>query len=147
MIRNESTLADKIDITEVINYLFMYADASQWKVLTSLVFAPEIDMDRTSMGTGKSERLTIMYLMWDERFTGLDAIHHQAGNYLIEIGYNKASVWANTIAANYKAFSVNRKTWTFVQNYEFHLIGSRSGWRINGFTSHLKYKEGNMSLE
>ena len=77
-------VADKIELTELANKLFMYTDAQQWKRLLSEVFCHEVWFD---MGDGQAKNLhaTEICEMWRQGFLGLDAVHHQAGHYLINI--------------------------------------------------------------
>lgn len=149
MARINSLLIDKIEITEVVNRLFVYTDKREWGKLSSLVFASHVIMDMTSMGAEKVTRLKSEEIchMWDESFSGLDAVHHQAGNYLIEVIADQASVIAYSIASHYKSSASKGKTRNFVGSYDLHLIRMKTGWRIDGFTYHLKYSEGNLTLE
>jgi hypothetical protein len=142
-------LNEKFEITEAINRLFIYADNRQWDELASQVFAPEVDLDMTSMGVDKASRLKARDIcrMWEEGFTGLDAIHHQAGNYLIDVKGKKASAVAYSIASHYKSSATKGKSRTFVGSYDLHLVKLPEGWRIDGLTYFLKYSEGNLTLE
>ena len=146
---NTEFLTDKFEITEIINRLFVFTDNRQWVELKSMVFAPEVDFDITSMGSDQATRLPSDQIcrMWEEGFKGLDAIHHQAGNYLIDVNKKKATAVAYSIASHYKASATKGTTRTFVGSYDLHLVKMNMGWRIDGFTYHLKYTEGNLTLE
>src|SRR3954469_15278504 len=84
--------SDKIELTELTNKLFMYTDAQQWKRLLSEVFCHEVWFD---MGDGgKNLHATEICEMWRQGFLGLDAVHHQAGHYLINIEQSIADIYA-----------------------------------------------------
>jgi hypothetical protein len=149
MAEMNSIISDKIEITEVINRLFVYTDNRQWESLKSSVFTSMVNLDMTSMGAEGPVRISAEAIcrMWDEGFRDLDAIHHQAGNYLIDVRKDEATAVAYSIASHYKASSENGKTRIFVGNYDLHLIRLASGWRIDELIYHLKYTEGNLSLD
>jgi hypothetical protein len=146
---NKDLVADKLEITEIINRLFVYTDNRQWDQLQSEVFASEVDLDMTSMGAEQAARISSGRIcqMWEDGFKGLDAVHHQAGNYLIDVKENKASAIAYSIASHFKSSASKGKTRTFVGSYDLHLTKLNNSWRIDGFTYHLRYSEGNLTLE
>ena len=49
---NQSLIADKIELTELANKLFMYTDLQQWQRLLDEVFVNEIWFDASSAGAG-----------------------------------------------------------------------------------------------
>ena len=69
-------VADKIELTELANKLFMYTDAQQWKRLLNEVFCHEVWFD---IGDEQAQNLhaTEICEMWRQGFWGLDAVHHQ----------------------------------------------------------------------
>jgi len=85
-------VADKIELTELTNKLFMYTDAQQWKRLLSEVFCHEVWFD---IGDGQAKNLhaTEICEMWRQGFLDLDAVHHQAGHYLINIEQGSADIY------------------------------------------------------
>jgi hypothetical protein len=146
---NRDQIADKLAITEIINRLFVYTDNRQWDQLQSQIFSPEVDLDMTSMGAEQATRLSSGRIcqMWDDGFKGLDSVHHQAGNYLIDVEDKEAQATAYAIASHFKSSASKGTTRIFVGNYDIHLIKQKNGWRIDGFTYHLKYSGGNLTLE
>jgi len=149
MAESNQNLKDKIETTEIINKLFVYTDNRQWDLLKTMVFTSEVNFDMTSMGAEKASRLNAETIcrLWDQGFNGLDSIHHQAGNYIIEIHINKTTVIAYPIASHYKSVATKGTTRTFVGSYDLHLLKLKEGWRIDGFKYNLKYSEGNLSLD
>ena len=137
------------EVVEILNRLFYYTDYRQWENLKSEVFADEVYMDMTSMGAEKAETLTSQVIcdMWDAGFKELDAIHHQSGNYIINLHLETATAKAYSIASHYKESATQGKIREFVGSYDFHLIKTPKGWRIDQFTYNLKYVDGNVELK
>ena len=144
----ESNFSNRELIVDTINKLFIYTDQQNWDILIDEVFAPEIHVDITSMGAPKAETLTARELCnsWEKGFEGLDAVHHQAGNYLITIEDSEAKVFANAIASHYKASAKNGTSREFIGSYHLNVTKTRDGWRINRFVYQLKYMTGNKNL-
>ncbi len=141
--------SEREQVVEVLNRLYTYTDARQWEALMKEVFAPEVWMDMTSLGASKAEALTAGRIcdMWADGFKDLDAIHHQAGNYIIDIEGTQATAQAGSIATHYRKEATKGHTRTFVGTYDFKLEKLEGSWKITSFAYHLKYTEGNMDLE
>ncbi|MEO6734635.1 MAG: nuclear transport factor 2 family protein [Ferruginibacter sp.] len=134
-------------ITQVVNKLFVYTDLQDWDKLQSEVFTEEILFDMRSLGGINSKTSAkIICATWEEGFTGIDAINHLAGNYLIEIAENEATVFAYATATHYKKLATNGKTRDFVGTYDLHLVKKEVGWRIDQFKYNLKYSIGNVDF-
>lgn len=140
---------DKMDITETVNCLFVHTDNREWKELLEKVFADKVFFDMSSMGAGEPETMAARDIcaMWEQGFKGLDAIHHQAGNYIIDLKKEEADVVAYAIAGHYKKAATKGQVRTFTGSYNIHVIRTGAGWRIDRFRYNLKYMEGNISLE
>lgn len=139
---------DREQVVEVLNRLFYYTDYQVWDQLKDEVFADEILMDMTSLGAPKSEKMSAQQICdaWTMGFEGLDAIHHQAGNYIIEINGLTARVKAYAIATHYKKDTSNGSTRKFVGSYDFVLHKKERGWRLVTFKFNVKYMTGNLDL-
>lgn len=139
---------EREQVVEVINRLFYYTDYQCWKNLINEVFAEKVVLDMTSLGAPKVETLTAQQICetWEKGFKGLDAIHHQAGNHIIEIKGNTADVKAYAIASHYKKNASKGTTREFVGSYDFRLIKSDHEWRIDRFRFNLKFMTGNVEL-
>src|SRR6476620_2688227 len=134
-------------IVEVVNKLFVYTDAQEWEKLQQEVFTEQVLFDMSSMG-GKEMVTTAANIcqIWKEGFTGIDAVNHLAGNYLINIKDEIADVFAYATATHYKKAATQGKTREFVGTYNLHLIQHGDGWRIDHFKYNLKYATGNLDL-
>lgn len=137
------------EIANVVNKLFVFTDEQDWSALKSEVFDRDVYFDMVSMGAEKAQQIAAVEIceMWQEGFRGLDAIHHQAGNYIISIENKQASVKAYAIASHYKNETTEGKIREFVGSYDIGLLETNRGWRINSFKYNLKYADGNIELK
>ena len=139
-------VADKIELTELTNKLFMYTDAQQWKRLLSEVFCHEVWFD---IGDGQAKNLhaTEICEMWRQGFLDLDAVHHQAGHYLINIEQGSADIYGYAVATHYKKTATKGNTRTYTGSYDLKATRSDKGWRLSQCKYNLKFIDGNASLE
>ena len=142
-------VSDKLEITELTNKLFMYADALKWQQLQDEVFAKEVFFDMSSAGGGKAATMTSNDIceIWRQGFEGLDAIHHQAGHYLINVNGDLSDINGYAVAMHYKKAATKGNTRTFVGSYDLRAKRTPKGWRLIQFKYHLKYLDGNIALE
>lgn len=141
---------EREQIVEIVNKLFVYTDTQEWRKLQDEVFTSDIELDMISMGAQKKERVSAREICyrWEKAFEELDAVHHQAGNYLVEITGDEANVIAYSIASHFKESAGKKeKTRDYVGSYDLHLTRSYGGWRIDKFKYNLKYSKGNLTLE
>jgi len=145
----ENQFTEREQIVETVNKLFVYTDNQEWTKLQEEVFTSNIELDMVSMGAEKAETVSSREICyrWEKAFEELDAIHHQAGNYIVKIHDDQADVYAYSIATHYREAAKKYKTREFVGSYDLHLTKSPFGWRINKFKYNLKYSSGNMTLE
>jgi hypothetical protein len=83
---------------------------------------------------------------WKAGFEGLDAVHHQAGNLIIQLQGDRATVHADAIAMHAKNSATKDRTRTFVGSYTIALARAPNGWRVDRFAYHLKFADGNIDL-
>src|SRR5262245_39896991 len=134
-------IADKIELTELVNKLFMYCDAQQWDQLLDEVFTQSIWFDMSSAGGNKPQSMSAedVCKMWADGFAGLDAVHHQAGHYLIKVAGNKADIFAYAVATHYKKAATKGTTRNFVGSYDLKAERKENGWKLSQFKYNLKY--------
>ena len=103
----------------------------------------------TSMVGGEPVKLTPQEIVasWDKGLKPLKAIHHQAGNYIVNANQNEADVFCYGIASHYLPNKTNQNVRTFVGSYNLHLRVENREWRIDKFKYNLKYMDGNLALE
>ena len=134
-------------ITQVVNKLFVYTDLQEWDKLQNEVFTEKVSFDMSSLaGINSNISAQEICKTWKDGFIGIDSVNHLAGNYLIEIRENDASVFAYATATHYKESATNGKTREFIGTYDLHLIKKEMGWRINEFKYILKYSDGNVDF-
>jgi hypothetical protein len=135
------------EIVEVINKLFIYTDMRDWEKLQMEVFSDDVFFDMSSLG-GKKEETSSKEIckIWANGFIGIDSVNHLAGNYLVKIEDNIATVFAYATATHYKESAEKGKTREFVGTYHISLMKHGIGWRIYQFKYDLKYVTGNIDL-
>ena len=136
-------------VIEVVNKLFIYTDTQQWDKLMSEVFKVNVRFDMSSMGAGPAKEMSAKAIcdMWREGFAGIDHVHHQAGNYVVEFSEEgEADILCYAIALHYKKSATKGQTREFVGNYTLHASFTDQGWRLDSFKYTLKFVSGNTDL-
>ncbi|MFE7799268.1 nuclear transport factor 2 family protein [Nocardia sp. NPDC057440] len=141
-----SSLADRFAIVDVLTRMFVYTDQKRWDDLLDVVFTPKVDFDGGFGGPVGIREAADIVGDWRAGLSGLDAVHHQAGNYLIDLQSDHAAVHADAIAVHLKNDAVNGTTRTFIGSYTLGAERTDAGWRVNRFHYHLKVIEGNADL-
>ncbi len=110
--KNERTIFSREQIIEVVNKLFVYTDNRQWDKIIDEVFTDSVLFDMSSAGGGEAAILNAKEICnnWNKGLQGIDAIHHQAGNYLLTVNNKEATVEAYAIAIHFKEKAVHGKT-------------------------------------
>jgi hypothetical protein len=146
---DQPTAFDKIELQELANKLFMYTDAQDWNKVLQEVFTENVWFDMQSAGGGEPKQMAAAEIceMWHNGFAGLDAVHHQAGHYLIEVNKDKATIFGYAMATHFKAQAQRGKTRMVVGSYDLKAVRTGRGWRLNQFKYNLKYIDGNPTLE
>jgi hypothetical protein len=65
----------------------------------------------------------------------LDAIHHQAGHYLITVKEDEADIFSYAGAFHYKRAAIKGHSRSFVGSYDLKAIRTSGGWRLSGFNT------------
>lgn len=148
MAREIATLLEKQAVVDVITRLFVATDNKDWRAVEACL-ADEVLLDMSSMGAGPPARVPARSIVegWEAGLRPLRAIHHQAGNHLVEIDGDRATAFCYGIASHYLPNPTGRNTRTFVGSYDLELEKRDGAWRINLFRFNLKYREGNLDLE
>jgi hypothetical protein len=141
-------LAEKRAVEETITKLFVFTDRREWPAVKAL-FADRVRFDMTSLAGGSPAEMTPEQIAgaWEAGLKHLQAIHHQAGNFLVTLRGDRADASCYGIASHYLPHPSGRNVRTFVGSYDFGLRKAGSEWRIEAFTFHLKYIDGNPDLE
>lgn len=139
------------EVIEVVNKLFIYTDYQHWSKLLAEVLTETVYFDMSSLGAGAGKKLKATEIadMWKAGFAGIDAVHHQSGNFLVTFKKDalEADVFCYAIASHFKSTATQGKTREFVGNYDLHVVLTDLGWRIDSFTYNVKYINGNAELK
>ena len=141
-------LLDKQAIVETINRLFVSTDRRDWDSVKACL-AGQVLFDMSSMSGGEAKTVAADAIIegWEAGLRPLLAIHHQAGNHLVEVHGERATAFCYGIASHYLPNRSGRNTRVFVGSYDFGLVRDAGRWRISEFRFNLKYVEGNKELE
>lgn len=148
-IATQSDIANKLEITDVVNRLFIHTDYRDWERLKKSVFTEKVWFDMASAGGDEPNEKSAAEIcdLWENGFRGIDGVHHQAGHYLIDIQGEEASVFAYAVATHFKETATKGKVRVFTGSYDIGLRLTQNGWRINSFKYNLKFIDGNILLE
>ena len=144
-----SSVEEKLLLTELANKLFMYTDSRDWQKLIDEVFTEYVDFDMSSAGAGPAKNLKAAEICktWKQGFHGIDAVHHQAGHYIVTLNESTAEIYAYAVASHYKKSAIKGNTRSFVGSYNLQATTTTEGWRLSGFKYNLKYIDGNTRLD
>ncbi|MGE0397452.1 MAG: nuclear transport factor 2 family protein [Kofleriaceae bacterium] len=131
-------MSDREAIVDVITHLFVGTDDRDWERVKRC-FCDQVVFDMTSLGGGTPETKTPQQIVdgWDVGLRGIDAIHHQAGNYLVEVSGAEATAFCYGVAYHHRK---GQPTRMFVGSYDFHFTRTE-GWRIDRFAFRVKFVE------
>ena len=138
-------------VVELVNKLFVYTDSQQWNKLLNEIFKETLHFDMSSLGAGPAKDISAKEVceMWRNGFAGIDHIHHQAGNFIVDFKEEgiEAEVFCYAIASHYKQSATKGKTREYVGSYQLHASFTDQGWRLSSFKYNLKYITGNAELK
>ncbi|MEU0544362.1 nuclear transport factor 2 family protein [Nocardia sp. NPDC005978] len=139
-------LADRLEVSDIITKLFVWCDQGRWAELADSVLAEQVFFDSGFGGDAETRTAASIVDDWAQALGPLDAVHHQAGNHLVEITGDTAVAHADAIAVHLKNDAAQGKTRWFVGSYVLGLRRSPAGWRIDRFEYRLKLIDGNADL-
>lgn len=142
------TLVAKQEVSDTIINLFVGTDERNWPAVLEC-FAPRLSFDMSSLtGAQPGDVLAKEVIAgWEKGLAPLAALHHQAGNFRVEVDGDRATAFCYAIASHYLPNPSGRNTRVFVGSYDFSLARDGSRWRITAFRFNLKYVDGNLELE
>lgn len=141
-------LLDREAVIDTITRLFIATDRKDWAEVERLF----TDQVRFDMGAADGEQMKSgaeIAAGWRQGLAPIDAIHHQAGNFRVLVGGDRATAFCYGIAYHYKARKSGGSTRVFVGSYDFTLErrGPGDDWRISAMRFALKFIDGNRELE
>ncbi len=135
-------------VINTINTLFISTDQKDWAGVEAAL-APVVNMDQTSLVGGEPMQMTNVDIAaaWEQALTPIEAVHHQASNFRVQVTGNTATAFAHGIATHYLPNPTGENVRTFVGTYDFTLVRTNGTWRIDGFRYNLRHLDGNLNLE
>ena len=148
MDRKLSELLEKEAVIETITRLFVSTDRRDWEGVRDCL-AGRVMFDMSSLGGAEAAVVDAATIVegWEKGLRSLKAIHHQAGNFLVELDGDRAVAFCYAIATHYLPNASNQNTRVFVGSYDLGLKKDSGRWRIDAFRLNLKYIDGNRQLE
>lgn len=141
-------LLEKDRIIDTINQLFIGTDTRDWPTVRAC-FADTVYFDMTALAGGSAGQLTPEQIVaaWEESLRPLQAIHHQVGNYRVQLEGDQATAFCYATASHYRPTRSGHNTRVVVGSYDLHLRRVEGRWQIDSFRFTLKYVDGNAALE
>ena len=93
---------DKGKVVDIITGLFIGTDNRDWAMVRECL-AERVLLDMSTLGAGPPQTLPVGQIVdgWDAGLKPLQAVHHQAGNFLVNIDGDGADVFCYGIASHY----------------------------------------------
>lgn len=142
-------LRQRREVEDVVVRLFVATDRRDWASVESCL-ADMVIFDMTSMAGGEPLHMKPEEIIatWKGGLAPIDHVHHQLGNFQIDLDGNRAVAFCYGVAYHHREkISHPSKTRTFVGDYDIHLTRADGRWRIDLFRFNLKFIEGNRELE
>jgi hypothetical protein len=141
-------LIEKQQVIETITDLFLATDRRDWSAVREC-FATHVAFDMSSLSGAAPSSIPADEIVagWQKGLAPLQAVHHQAGNFKVDLHGSEASAFCYAIASHYLANPSGRYTRVFVGSYDFGLTKDGPRWRITRSRFNLKYVDGNVELE
>jgi len=141
-------LVAKDAVIDTLNRLFMAVDERDWAGARECL-ALQVLLDVSSMSGEPPAMLAAEEIVqaWAGALGSMEAAHHQAGNFRVEINGSEADVSCYGIAFHYLTHPSGENTRRFVGSYNFHLSKLDERWAVDRFKYNLKFVDGNVDLE
>jgi hypothetical protein len=134
-------LADRFEVQDTVNELFLATDLKDWDRVRA-IFADRVLFDMTSLVGGEAVEMSPEAIAeaWAEGLDPVEAVHHQTGNYAIEVDGDAATLRCYGTATHFRPDQEKRLTY-FVGSYDFHLVRVDGSWKIDRFRFDAKFVE------
>ena len=146
---SSDSLRERQEIEDVVVRLFVATDRRDWASVEACLDNMVI-LDMTSLAGGEPLHMKPIDVIavWKGGLEPIDQVHHQVGNFQIDVDGNRATAFCYGVAYHYREnISSPSKTRTFVGSYDVHLTRTGAKWRIDLFRFNVKFIEGNRELE
>ena len=141
-------LLDERDVRETVTRVFVGTDRRDWRMVEAC-FSDVATLDMTSLTGGEPVRLTPSQIAggWATGLAPIDHVHHQLGNFLIEITGDAARASCYGIALHHRKVADPRSVRRFVGGYDVRLSRRDGAWKIDRFRFDVAFVDGNLELE
>jgi hypothetical protein len=141
-------LVEKDRIIDTINQLFIATDNRDWAAVRGCL-ADQVLLDMTSLAGGRATKMAgeQVAAVWEEGLRSIESVHHQAGNYRVEVQDEEATAFCYGMASHFRRNRTGRNSRVFVGSYDLHLVRIEDRWLIDSFRFNLKFLEGNADLD
>ena len=144
-----TTPTEHLEIVDAITALFVATDEKDWGAVRAC-FTDQVLFDLSTLAGLPEARVPADTIVerWKEGLAPMQAVHHQVGNFRVNVSGDEAEASCYGIAYHYRPNFSGRNTRVFVGTYDFHLVCELAGaWRIDCFRFHSKFVDGNLELE
>ncbi len=143
-----NTTTNKDQVIQTVVQLFIHTDNKEWDKVEAL-FTPSVFFDMQSLSGARPAIMSSKEIVegWRKGLAPLKAIHHQAGNFLVDMEDDEATVFCYAVAWHFLPNRSGRNTRTFIGSYDIRLLMLHGEWKIDRFRYNLKFIDGNAELE
>lgn len=132
-------LIDRQAVTDTVTRLFVETDRKNWFAV-AMLFTDAVRFDMTSLAGGEPATMSgkAIAAAWEAGLADVKAVHHHAGNVLVDVEGDEATAYCYATATHYKP-DTDAPLTTFVGAYDLHLVRDGAHWRIDAFRYESKY--------
>lgn len=126
-------LLDREAVVETVTRLFVDTDLRNWQAV-AMLFTDAVHFDMTSLAGGEPSVLSGKQIAagWRDGLAQVECVHHQAGNFLVDLEGDEATVFCYARAIHHTP-GAEKPVTTFVGSYDLHLVRQGARWRIDAF--------------
>lgn len=135
-------LVERQRIEDTVNRLFIATDDKDWPKVRAL-FTDRVSFDMSSLSGAPPTVITPQEItdMWEKGLRPVAQVHHQSGNFLVEINGTQADVFCYGTATHYKNPEFKNEVTSFVGSYDLRLLSEGGTWKIKSLRFNKKYVE------
>src|SRR5688572_25786541 len=106
-------------VVDCINRLFIGTDERDWDAVRACL-ADTVHFDMTSVGAGPAAVVSGDQIAqgWETGLAPIESVHHQAGNYRVDVRGDEATAFCYGTATHYRKTRSGRNVRTFVGSYD-----------------------------
>ncbi len=140
-------LLDREAVRDAVTELFLATDLRDWRRVEAC-FADEVLFDVPPVTGDQPTNWTPSQIvkMLQEAVRELQFLHHQIGNFTVQVDGDDADASCYCTASQYRENPTGNNTRTFICSFDFRLSKQDGSWRVNRYKLNLKYVDGNLEL-